>query len=166
MKVDEGIVARGVLIAERHRSGGRLGRLRVIDRVQHRVAASRGFASGVIAHIAHVRFPGFAYRIELIRKSLDACGIHATGTDGLAVGSKASLNKIRVDLAVAASLRCGRLAAEHSNIIIEAHVARAVVLRQENALRRECLREIRCLGRGAERYVIALISPGRSRRRA
>src|ERR1700720_4269770 len=143
-------MARGVLVAEGNGSRGGFGGLREVDGVKGWVAASRRLASGVVAHISHVAAPGFANGGELIRQSLDGGGVNAPAADGLSVGSDAGEDEVSVSEAVVAGLRSSRLAADHGDVIVQAHMAGAVVLGEQHALARQSSREKRGFGVGAE----------------
>src|SRR5580704_1168789 len=107
------------------------------------MAASRRFTSRVVAHISHVSAPSFADGVELIGQSLDGGRIDAARADGLAVGSHAGENVIGVGSAVVARLWSAGLPAQHGDIVVQADVAGAVVLREQYALGRQGLRKVR-----------------------
>jgi hypothetical protein len=85
MKVDEGVVTRGVLVG--------CGRpLRIVEFVQRnlalrikRLAAGGLLAGRSIAHVFHVALPALAGGRELIGKRLELGGVDATGADRLTV---------------------------------------------------------------------------------
>jgi hypothetical protein len=86
MEIDERVVTGSVLVAERNGCGRSLRGLGQIVSIEHRMSTRRSFAIRIIAHVFHVCAPGFACRIELIRKSLDGGRIDAAVADGLTSG--------------------------------------------------------------------------------
>lgn len=88
---------------------------------------------------------------------LIASGIDASAADRLTVRSDAAHHEVRVRLTVVARLRSGGLPADHGDVVVEARVAGAVVLREEHALLRERLLQIRSLRLRAERGIEALV---------
>ena len=157
MEVDEGIVTRSVLIAEGNRGGGSFSGLGEVGGVEGGMSAGGGFASGIVAHIAHIGTPRFACGVELIGKSLDGGWIDAAGADGLAIRGDAGESKILIDLAIITCLRSGGLAAEHGDIVVEADVAGAVILVEEHALGGKSFGEVRSLGIWTEGDVVAFV---------
>src|ERR1700694_1304424 len=116
MEVDEGIVARGVLIAARVR----LGALRVIEFIQgalalrvKRLTAGRLLALRVQAHVFHVAAPGPAGGGELIGKRLELDGVNAPGADRLTIRGDAGEFEIVIEGAIDMRLYGRRLAADH-----------------------------------------------------
>jgi len=150
VEIDEGIVARGVLI------DGFSG-LRMIDSVENRMAASGGFARWIVAHIFHIAAPSLAGSGQLIGESLHACRIHAAVANSRAVGRGAGLHEVGVHLAAIARLGSGGLAADHGDVVVEADVAGAEILIEQDALSRQRLGQEGSLRVRAESGVEALI---------
>ncbi len=159
MEVHERIMPRGIVVAVGHRGARRLGHLRQVLRVERGMPADRALTRGVVAHVAHVGLPGQAGGGHLVRNGLHARRIHAAGAYDLVVAHQrlAGLGKVLVSLAVADGVHRAGLSAHHGHIVVQAHVARAVVAGQGRALRRERLRQIRNRRRGPERRGLGLV---------
>ena len=144
MEVDEGIVARGVLIAARER----LGSLRVVEFVQgdlalrvERLTAGRLLAFRVQAHVFHIAAPGPAGGGELIGKRLKLGGVNAPGADRLTVRGDPGEFEIIIEGTIDVRLHGRRLAAEHGDVVVQADMPGAVVLAEQHALARQGLRQ-------------------------
>src|SRR5581483_12436785 len=131
VEVDERLVARRVLVARA------LALPRVLG-AQRLVAARGGRAPRRGRHALRVGAPREARGLHLVADGLDARGVDAPLPDGLAVGGarrqgRRDADELAVHGAVALRLGIRRLAAHHGDVVVQARVARAVVLREQPA---------------------------------
>ena len=122
MKVDEGIVARGVLVAD-------LGRLSQIGGADRWMAAGGAFARRIVTHVLHVGFPSELGALKLIDQRRNVCRVDATLADRLAIGGRAGTDKLLKHAAVIIGGRIGGLTANQSQVIAKAEMAGGVVIR-------------------------------------
>ena len=129
----------------------------LIESVESRMTAGRGFPRRIVAHVFHVPTPRPADRVQLIRKGLDGGGIDAATANRLSVRSDTSQSEILEDLAVITRLLCGRLTTKHGNVVVQANMARAVILVQQDSLAGQSLGKVRSLGVRAERDIKSFV---------
>ena len=143
VEVHERVVPRGVLVAD-------LRPLGVVRRVGVGVPTRR-------AHVLHVAAPGQALRLELVGDGLHTRGVDAPVAYGLLRRDGPGLDEVRVDLAVTLRLRVRPLAADLGDVVGQAVVRGAVVLREQLTLRGQGLGEVRRGRVRPEGLVVALV---------
>ena len=143
VEIHERVVAGRVLIALGHRRRRRLGALGRIIRTQLWIAAGRGLALPIVAHVLQVAAPAFVDGGELVRQRVDRRRVDAAAAYGLAVRGGARGDEVGEDLAVVARLGRASLAADHRQVVAEAVMGGAEVLRQQHAPLGQRAREIR-----------------------
>ncbi len=150
VEVDEGVVPRGVVVLR----GGLLGAVR---RAHRRVAAGRGLARGVVAHVLHVALPAQALGLKLPGERLHRARVHAADAERLPVAADRA--GLQVDVVRAVRLRVGvrRLPADQRDVVVEALVADPVVLRDQRPVGRQRLGEVGRRGVRRERRAVALV---------